>query len=315
MLACSNSGRSYKMDSAAPSESAHDMLYSTQPSTAAANGGSEALEEEVENVQQALDTKTADEAGAIKRKIIRNADMSYQVSKYDKIMPQIRTAVKRLGGRIAGENETNLGSRINNELLIRVNSDQFDVLLDSLMLFADNIEYKRINSNDITEQYSDLSARMKAKKELEGRYLALLKQAKTIKEILEVEAQMRVIREEIEVVEGRLRLYDSQVAESTINLTVYEQLSFAPQTKKGFVQRFFNAIGEGWESLLEFLIGMAQGWPFWLMLVGIVWLLRRWWNGRKKESQKPAMNPIAPTPNNSAQQGNNNNNTTPPATP
>ncbi len=243
------------------------------------------------------DDPTATPNEVVKRKVIRNAELACQVSKYEKVMPQIRATIARIGGRIADENESNEDNRINNTLKIRVNADKFDILLDSLIKHADNINYKKVNSNDITEQYSDLRARLATKKEVEKRYLDLLKQAKTITDIVQIENQARTLREEIDVVEGRLRLFDNQESESTIVLIIYEQLSFSKQTKKSFFQRFFNAIGDGWEGFLEFFISMAEIWPFWLIVTAITLVLRRWWRGRKKTTAAPTKTNTGLPPN------------------
>ena len=80
----------------------------------------------------------------------------------------------------------------------------------------------KIYVKDVTEEYTDVVIRLKNKKEAEKRFLEILKQTKTIKEILDVEEHLREIREEIESKEGRLKFLNDQVSYSTINLSIYQ---------------------------------------------------------------------------------------------
>ena len=74
----------------------------------------------------------------------------------------------------------------------------------------------------MTEEFVDLKARLKAKKELEDRYLQLLEQAKNVKEMLEIERELSNIREEIEAKEGRLQYLQNKVTLSTIYINFYK---------------------------------------------------------------------------------------------
>ena len=49
--------------------------------------------------------------------------------------------------------------------------------------------------------------------------------AKTVKEILQAEEKIRILQEEIEVAEGRLRYMTTNVSYSTIQIDVYETVS------------------------------------------------------------------------------------------
>ena len=74
-----------------------------------------------------------------------------------------------------------------------------------------------IDSQDVTEEYIDITARLKTKKELEARYLELLKKANKVEEIVSIEKEIGNLRSDIESIEGRLRYINNAVAYSTLD--------------------------------------------------------------------------------------------------
>ena len=73
------------------------------------------------------------------------------------------------------------------------------------------MQRKNVSVQDVTEEYLDIEARLKTKKEVEARYIEILKsKTKTVEDVLKAEEQIRIIREEIEAREGRLNYLKNQ---------------------------------------------------------------------------------------------------------
>ncbi len=90
----------------------------------------------------------------------------------------------------------------------------------------------------MTEQYIDLTARLKNKRRLEERILKLLEdQTAEIKDVIEVESQLGRVREEIEVLEGRLRYLTDQIDLTTVTITVREDRSYTPAQRQHLPRR------------------------------------------------------------------------------
>jgi len=212
----------------------------------------------------------------IPSKIIKTADISYQVETFTDSRKAILAIVKKYNALVSGENQTNDGYRIRNTMTIRVDAPAFDSLVEELMTEAIYIEHKTINAEDVTEEFVDLTARMKSKKEVEAQYSEILKKARTINEILEVTEYLRAIREEIESVEGRLKYLNDRVAYSTITLTYYEQLDVVSrQPARTFGSRMGEAFSWGWNGLVGFFLGIIYLWPLWLIMGLTAWLVYR----------------------------------------
>jgi len=214
----------------------------------------------------------------VERKIIKESWIRFEVEKYAEAMVEIKDMVNLHNGYINQENESSSDYSLNNNLSIRVPADDFDALLDELVAVAVKVDNKSINARDVTEEFIDIEARLNTKREVEKRYLALLNDARTISDILAVEEKLRIIREEIESKEGRLKYLNDQVSLSTIHLDIYQKLTFEPGFK--FLKKIGSALKGGWKGLLKVVVGLMYIWPL-VIIAGavLIWLNRR----RKKK--------------------------------
>jgi hypothetical protein len=209
---------------------------------------------------------------SIERKLIRNGQLDFKTNDVKKAKVDIEKISKELNGYISNESENNFGDRKQYNQTIRVPADQFDNLIKQIEVLADKVESKGINTQDVTEEFIDVEARLKTKKELEARYSEILKQAKTVADILAIESQIANVRSEIESMTGRLNYLKNQVSFSTLNLTYYETIG----TDFGFASKFVDSLKGGWDNLLAFLIFLVNLWPFVIAIaVVILWWLRR----------------------------------------
>jgi hypothetical protein len=216
------------------------------------------------------------------RKIIKVGWMRIAIKDYSKDLSIIKGIITKHQGYISNENESSTDYSLMNNLTIRVPSVEFDSLVEDIVGVVYKVDNKNITLNDVTEEFIDVETRLKTKKEVEQRYLEILGKANTVQDILLVEQQLRVIREEIEAKEGRLKYLQNQVSLSTLNLEIHQDLAAKP----GF--KFFSKLGEalkgGWKGLLNVIVGLIYIWPLLLVVIIIIfWLLRR---RRKKRTEK-----------------------------
>ncbi len=214
-------------------------------------------------------------AEIIERKLIRNGSLEFQTEEVKKTKTEIEKICKELNAYISSESENNLGERLQYNQVIRVPANQFDALVARLEPLALKIENKNISTEDVTEQFIDVEARLKTKKELEARYREILKQAKTVEEIVSIESQIANVRSEIESMEGRLNFLKNQVAFSTLNVTYYETIGI----DFGFASKLVQSLKGGWDNLLAFIIFLVNLWPF---VLGLAALTFWFWNKRRK---------------------------------
>lgn len=214
-----------------------------------------------------------------KSKIIRNAWLQLELKNYDEHKKGIFETTDRFGAFVSNENEERNASQIRNTMEIKVSSANFDSLLLALEHIEGvvHVDSKRSNSEDVGEEYYDIEARIKAKREVELRYLDILSKARTIKDVLSVEEQLRIIREEIEARQGRLNYLKDRIARSTIYLTVYQNLDYTAVVadRPGFFNKLSMAFRGGWNGILNGLVALGYLWPIWILFIVAIFLWRR----------------------------------------
>jgi len=217
----------------------------------------------------------------IPQKIIKNALLRFETNDLEETFTQIQAAIKANKGSVQNDSEGKDNNSIYRNISIRVPSQNFDSFIASISKGVSYFERKDISSENVTDQYIDLTTRLKTKKKLEERYLQILQKATKISEILEIEKQISIIREEIESKEGQLKYLESRVSESTITIEFYKTIAQKEGIKTSYGSKIWTAIKSGFFSLSEFLISIISLWPFIILFVVIVYFIRRRFKRKK----------------------------------
>lgn len=221
-----------------------------------------------------------------KLKIIKNGNIRFQVKDLAQSKKAIYHAIEQNSAYIANETETKSGN-LQIDMTIRVPFQYFDVLVNSILTQSIYLDSRTITAEEVTAQFVDMSARLQAKKEVERRYYEILKQARNVKEILEVEEQIASMREEIDALEGKLRLLNDQIMFSTIVVSFYQVVEPSappPTVKQSYLKNMGRAFIAGWKTFLEFVTDLISIWPFVILIVLIYFFIRRVWRRRIKQA-------------------------------
>ncbi|WP_294304497.1 DUF4349 domain-containing protein [uncultured Chryseobacterium sp.] len=225
----------------------------------------------------------SEETNTVSKKVIKNGSMKIQVGNIEKAQGQINTILKNNKAYIQKEAFQNNDLDENLDLTIRVPHQNFDALINSFSTGVGSVLSKNVSSDDVTEEYTDVSIKLANKKIYLEKYRDMLKSAKTTKDMLEIQENIRDLEDEIDVSEGRLRFIDDRVNYSTLNLSLYkEKVRSSATSRIGFGSRFGDSLTEGWNSFIAFLLGIISLWPFFLLVPVVILLWRRWRNRRKK---------------------------------
>jgi len=216
------------------------------------------------------------QASEYDRKITKTGDINFETKDIVKTKSAIQKQVKALKGYIESDEISTYDERKSNTLTIRIPSSSFDTLINNVAEQATKIDSREVRLSDVTEEHIDLDKRLKTKKELEARYIQLLQKATKVEEILKIEEQMGKLREDIESTEGRFRYLNGQVDYSTLNVTFYES-----NPDYNFWNRIGNGFSNGWETLLTFVVMLANLWAVILLATGIIFFIRYWRKKRK----------------------------------
>lgn len=219
------------------------------------------------------------------KKIIKTANLDAEVKDYNSFYTSLREKIKGLGGYIAQEQQNQSEYKIENSVTIKVPVDQFDNAMAQLVASVHTLHQKQVNSQDVTTEVVDTRSRMEAKKQVRLRYMDLLKQAKNMQEILQVQSEINAIQVEIESAAGRIEYLSHSSVFSTIHLTYYQVLNAAAanEAKPSLASRLSSAFRTGWSWIGELFVGLVSIWPLLLMAFAAVIIYRRSRSSRSKD--------------------------------
>lgn len=224
---------------------------------------------------------SAPQNNSIAKKIIKNGDLEIQVGDIKKAHQLVNEIVKNNNAYIQTERFNNTDIAEKQFFTIRVPHKNFDALINSFSNGIGSVLSKNIASDDVTEEYTDVSIKLDNKKIYLEKYRDMLRSAKTTKDMLEIQENIRELEDEIDVSEGRLRFIDDRVNYSTLELMLYkEKVRSSATSKIGFGSRFGDSITEGWNSFIAFFLGIISFWPFLLLIPIVVFVWKKWRKNR-----------------------------------
>lgn len=158
------------------------------------------------------------------QKVIRNGSLDLIVDHADESLTAIKTIVASKKGYVqyATTQEHTDGTK-SGYATVRVPEEMFDTTITELKALALVVTQESVNSDDVTEQYIDLAARLKNAQLQEARYIEILQAAKTVEEMIQVETALANVRSTIESLTGQIQYLDSQTNFSTITLSLSEE--------------------------------------------------------------------------------------------
>jgi hypothetical protein len=223
-----------------------------------------------------------------KKKIIKDGSMNIQTANIDKGKKSLDELLKKYNAYYESEELKNEQTRVSYILKIRIPSELFEQLMAALENQGDEVTSKSINVRDVTEEYQDIEARLANKREYLIRYKEILHKASTIKDILEVEENIRVLQEEIESKEGRLKYLNDQISLSTLDIFLYKDKDYVHKEDKNvnFTERLKTSLSEGWSSVVSFVLWVIANWPVLILIIFLSFVARRYikkWMSKRKE--------------------------------
>jgi hypothetical protein len=225
-----------------------------------------------------------DESTSIKKKIIKDGDITIQTNDIGIAKQGFDSLVKSLNGYYEQENLEKNYHKITYRLTIRVPANNFEKMLSSIEQKKDEIKSKNIRARDITEEFVDLTTRLSNKRNYLKQYTVLLSKATKSSEILEIQEKIRKLQEEIESAEGRLRYLNDQVTFSTLNVNLYKEVEYVykPAQKDRFTERVKSGLSTGWHIIVGIVIFLINIWSV-LLLLTLVFFFIRWRIKKRKE--------------------------------
>lgn len=225
------------------------------------------------------------------RKIIRNADLSLESETPEETQRTITAIAEANGGFVVESQQTSSDARAAKRdivtMSVRVPSQKFADTLAQIRATSEKIIFETVKGDDVTEEFIDVEARLKAKKALEQQFIEIMRRAGSVNEALSVQSQLAEVRGEIEKIEGRKRFLENQSSLSTIKIKLQTPEVVYTAASKGYGDRLSQSFGVGLEFAMSFLLGLVTFLvaiaPF-AILIGLPFLviLRYFWKKHRR---------------------------------
>ena len=215
----------------------------------------------------------------VPRKILRSLDMELLVPSGDSFIRSTEQLGASLGGYFA-DSQIRGSDRSSGAITLRVPAEKLDTAAAALRQ-AGHVTSETLHADDISDDYYDLTARLSNARTLETRLLSLL-QERTAKlsDVVEVETKLAEVREQIERLEDKRRLWDGQVALSTIKIEFRVSVALS---EPAFGGQLYGTLVSSAEAFVTFARGVAfvvvASLPWAPFFAAIVLAIR--WAGRR----------------------------------
>ena len=220
-------------------------------------------------------------------KMVRTGSLDLVVKNPRESSEKIRQIAEHVGGflvnsEIYGNDEDSSAS-----VTVRVPAARFEEVRTAVRSLGLRVEGDKLEAQDVTMQYVDQAARLRNLRAQETQYLGILKQAKTVKDTVEVSDKLDGVRGQIEQQQAEFNALSKQVETVSLSVTLRAEadtqvfgLHWQPLYQLKFAAR------EGIDSIGDYAAKMA-GFLFYLpaillwlatilIIAAVGWRLLRW---------------------------------------
>ncbi len=162
---------------------------------------------------------------AIERMVLKNAHLSIVVTEPSSTMDDIMHMAEQMGGFVVSSNLWETTSYNNQKILqasvtIRVPSDRLEEALVQIKEGAGKVTSESVSGEDVTNQYTDLSSRLRNLESAEQQLSNIMDRATKTEDVLQVYNQLVSVREQIELIKGQMQYFEQSAALSSIDISI-----------------------------------------------------------------------------------------------
>jgi hypothetical protein len=197
------------------------------------------------------------QAGAV-RKIVKTGEFNVTVKELDGPLEALSRKLETLGGFLSDTNVyRNPGSPPHARIVLKVPERNFGAAVEHIRTMGE-VTFERIWTEDVTEQFYDLEARIGNQRRTEQRMLQILeRQTGKLHDVLEVEREISRVRETLERFQGQMKVLSARIELSTITLNVHTKEDYRPRKEATFGEKVSDMFRSSAGALLKFLTAIV----------------------------------------------------------
>jgi hypothetical protein len=192
-------------------------------------------------------------------RVVRTGTLDLRIARhgFGSTIGRITTIAAAAGGYIADARTFESAAIPSGTVTLRIPSARFNATVERLRTLG-TVVSASTRGVDVTGQYTDLQARLRAASATRDRFLTVLSQAVNIGDILAVQDRIQAVQTQIEQLQGQIQQLDDQTTFGTITISVNEpgpkpKAVAGPVHRSGLAIAWDNARG-GFARRVEGLI-------------------------------------------------------------
>jgi hypothetical protein len=252
-------------------QSSYDMEMAEAPMAAASSSRSRQMSDEDNRLYEGADALAANELNAAERKLLKSASLRIRVESLEAADASLTVLMEKYDAYAVSttiQDNTYYYS-------LRVPAPRYDAFLAEMNGMG-RLLRRSESTEDVTLRYYDLEGRLETKKELLKTFQSYLGKAKTIEEILAVEAHLSELQYDIEGTGMQLRILANKVDYATIELNLLGPAATQnrSETFGERLKQMFGGFGGFLSGVAVVILGIViYGVPILLLVVLFFWLL------------------------------------------
>lgn len=212
------------------------------------------------------------------RKMTYSGSASIETETFDETLVGLDQWLEEFDAMIASSRIEDHGSfdqpRRYASYTIKIPAENFQ---NAIQILQNRVQVRRLqlDSQDVTDHYFDLTARIESAQTHESRLLTLVEKSTELKDVLALEQELNRIRYEIENNQGILRRLDSQVRYSTLYIDIQETKNVLPEAIT-FLDRVKNQMNRAGQQIVDGLQGIILWAILWLptlIILGVIFFI------------------------------------------
>jgi hypothetical protein len=226
--------------------------------------------EKIVEAERAVGAPMAALAPISERMIIRTVELAMYVQDVEAGFDGIQALAEEMGGYVANANTWHQGEYLRARLTIRVPARGLDRALEQIKALATQVERESTSGEDVTEEYTDLEARLRNLEatEVELRELLATVRQRTgrAEDILAVHRELTSIRGQIEQIKGRMQFLEQTSALATIHIELTPDVLSRPLIVGRWQPR--GTAANAVRALIQVLQSLVDA-GIWIVIVGV----------------------------------------------
>jgi len=264
MVFCLASCGAAKMESAGSYDKASDSFYFDRDSVSYEVAESEAYYKDGYDTSISSTVLSESYVNNSNAKLIYTANIDIQTLNLQEEYEALVQLVKKYNGYFESSSTQNGGYYDNSSYrygyyTVRIPKENYSEFVTSVKNSSYITNFSE-SVKDVGEKYFDLENRLETLRTKEERLQELLKQAKNVSEIIEIESALTDVEYQINSYQTDLNHYDSLIDYSTINFEIQQvvRVTGGVDQGEGFFEKLGRSFATGWHNFVDGLGDFAN---------------------------------------------------------